>query len=500
MDFDYIIVQAGGKGTRLKHLTQNKPKALVPINNRPMIFHLFEKFPDKHFIIIGDYLFDVLEKYLAAFAKVNYTLVNAGGVPGTCGGLITALEHIPTAAPFMLVWCDLILPKDLVLPEITGNYIGISKGFTCRWSYKDGILEEIPSDQQGVAGLFIFKDKKALENVPDRGEFVRWLKTHTIDFAELPLYRTKEFGVLSEYSKLETPICRPFNEIYADGDMIIKRGIDEQGAQLAKREIAWYRKLTDFKFQQMPSIYEYEPLKMKKIQGKNVYEYTSLTHDEKNVILQKIVSALKQIHSYESAPFDEASYYNAYIGKTFDRLKKVYNLVPFATDKTIRINGKDCPNIFFYRDKIENLISHYKPNSFCLLHGDNTFCNILLDNQLDPVFIDPRGYFGYTELYGDEAYDWVKLYYSIVGNYDQFNRKRFSLEIMPDHVNLQIESNHWEDMEESFFSLLEGHVVREQIHLLHAITWLSLTTYAWEDYDSICGAFYKGLLCLEEVL
>lgn len=27
----YIIVQAGGKGTRLKHLTKNKPKALVPV-------------------------------------------------------------------------------------------------------------------------------------------------------------------------------------------------------------------------------------------------------------------------------------------------------------------------------------------------------------------------------------------------------------------------------------------------------------------------------------
>ena len=44
---EYIIVQAGGKGTRLKHLTKNKPKALVSIHNLPMLFHLFKKFPDK---------------------------------------------------------------------------------------------------------------------------------------------------------------------------------------------------------------------------------------------------------------------------------------------------------------------------------------------------------------------------------------------------------------------------------------------------------------------
>lgn len=36
--FDYVVVQAGGKGTRLETLTANKPKALVPVDNLPMIF------------------------------------------------------------------------------------------------------------------------------------------------------------------------------------------------------------------------------------------------------------------------------------------------------------------------------------------------------------------------------------------------------------------------------------------------------------------------------
>ena len=44
MKTDYIIVQAGGKGKRMEHLTQNKPKALVPVNNLPMLFHLFQKY------------------------------------------------------------------------------------------------------------------------------------------------------------------------------------------------------------------------------------------------------------------------------------------------------------------------------------------------------------------------------------------------------------------------------------------------------------------------
>ena len=75
----YIIVQAGGKGSRMETLTQNKPKALVPVENLPMIFHLFKKFPDKKYLIIGDYKEDVLIRYLSVFADADYRVVSAKG-------------------------------------------------------------------------------------------------------------------------------------------------------------------------------------------------------------------------------------------------------------------------------------------------------------------------------------------------------------------------------------------------------------------------------------
>ena len=61
---EYIVVQAGGKGSRMGRLTANRPKALVPVGNLPMLFHLFRKYPDSHYLIIGDYLYEVLERYL----------------------------------------------------------------------------------------------------------------------------------------------------------------------------------------------------------------------------------------------------------------------------------------------------------------------------------------------------------------------------------------------------------------------------------------------------
>ena len=63
----YVIVQAGGCGSRLETPTTNKPKALVPVDNRPMIFHLFERYPKAKFLIIADYQKDTFKRYLAAF-------------------------------------------------------------------------------------------------------------------------------------------------------------------------------------------------------------------------------------------------------------------------------------------------------------------------------------------------------------------------------------------------------------------------------------------------
>lgn len=501
MKFDYIIVQAGGKGTRMKHLTRNKPKALVPINNLPMIFHLFRKYPDKKFIVIGDYKCEVMKKYLSAFADVSYTVVDAEGKAGTCGGLSKALDCLDENESFMLIWSDLILNEDLDLSEIPeGDYVGTSFGFECRWKYENGIFSEERSSTCGVAGMFMFNNKNILKEVPEEGEFVKWLSQKNIHFGTIILDRTREYGLISEYNKLSVEKCRPFNRITVFDDFVIKEGIDEQGRKLAVRERAWYEKTMSSGYKNLPKIYSLDPLKIEKIDGKNIYEYSEISVDKKKDILAQLINCLKNLHTLGSVPYDSESYYDAYLGKTFDRLAKVKDLVPFAKDEYIKINGIRCRNVFYHKNELEHLFEQIKPEKFVFLHGDCTFSNLMLRNDSEPVLIDPRGYFGKTEFYGDSAYDWAKLYYSVVGNYDQFNLKRFTLEINEDDVVLEIESSHWEMLEEYFFEMLGSEADIRQIKLIHAIIWLSLTTYAWEDYDSICGAFYNGLLYLEEVL
>ena len=276
--------------------------------------------------------------------------------------------------------------------------------------------------------------------------------------------------------------------------------VDRQGEALAVREAAWYRKVQAENFRNIPAIYGYDPLCMERIDGKNIYEYDHIPYAQKQEILRQIVDCLRKVHGTASVPADADSFRVAYLDKTWERLRKVRHLVPMADDETVTVNGRRCRNIFYQRDAVERMVMEYVPETFPLIHGDCTFSNTMLRRDGTPVLIDPRGYFGTTELFGDAAYDWVKLYYSLFSNYDQFNLKRFNLNIGEGEVTLDIASNHWEDMEDDFFRLLDGEVTRAQMKLFLAIIWLSLTTYAWEDYDSICGAFYNGLYYLEEAL
>lgn len=316
-------------------------------------------------------------------------------------------------------------------------------------------------------------------------------------FKELGLAGTREFGLLEEYEKLGQEKCRPFNQISVQGDRLIKKPLDDQGRKLALREAAWYEKAGQYQIPALPVIYEKSPLIMELIKGKNIYEYNP-PYDEKKEILTKIVDSLHQLHRAEQIPADSFSLKEAYYDKTMDRLSRIRDLVPFADEPEIIVNGKKCRNVYFHKRELEKRLEGLPCDAFCFIHGDCTFSNLMLREDGSPVLIDPRGYFGHTQLYGDVRYDWAKIYYSIVGNYDRFNLKDFRLEIREREVSLQIRSNQWEDMEDDFFALTGADLY--EIRLLHAVIWLSLTTYAWQDYDSICGAFYNGLFYLEDVL
>jgi len=501
MNLDYIIVQAGGKGKRLEKLTKNKPKAIVPVNNLPIIFHTFKKFPDKKFIIIGDYKFDVLRKYLQTFAKVEYLLIHTEE-EGNNAGISEALSYIPKNQAFMIMWSDLILSDYFNLDLLDkSNYIGIADGFNCSWKFENGKMEKEVSIEFGVAGCFVFEDKDLLKGLPINGSFAKWLSERGIELKSLFMKDTKETGTIDAIRKIDSGEnrCRPYNHMEFLENSVIKTGLTKEGKELIDREVKWYKAVSKYGFDEVPKIYEYEPLTMEKIDGDNIFK-AELDDNQKKKTIDRLVDSLQRLHGYEKASKDIFGLQEDYFNKTIKRIQGIRESIPFSDSKYIKINGKECKNVFFFQDELQSKIKEvlYEAD-FGPIHGDCTLTNSMIDKKGNIYFIDARGYFGKREIFGDVYYDWAKLYYSINGRFDQFNIKNFDLEIHEKGVEIDIHPSGWEHLTQYYLSKIDNCDIIK-IKLIHAIVWLSLASHAWEDYDSLCTAFYHGTLLLDELI
>lgn len=491
-----IIVQAGGLGTRMKGLTASKPKALIAVQNKPILFHLFDwAGKDAEFIVIGEYKYDVLDRYLMAFANDRRVVLLKAKTKGNAAGIKQALEYVSDGEPVMIIWSDLILPEDLKIDTaFKGCQIG-TVDFPCSWGVVDGKMKHTPVTKNGVAGLYVFDSKARLASLPSGGSFTTWLAEQSFPMKALPLTGCKDVGTLQAYQALDNNKyrCRPYNHIDVQDDTVVKKGLTPEAVRFIERETEWYERIHEYGFSAVPELINKSPMTLERIKGQNLF-MSILGVDGKRAVFQKIVSALKELHSFDEAPANSWDLYQEYFNKTITRLRGVASALPFGECSMITINGEKCTNVLtnteVFREAVLQTLMHTRYTPF---HGDNQFTNTLVDTRGNVFFIDPRGYFGKSKILGDVRYDWAKLYYAISGNFDQFNVKNFTLELNDTSANYAIGSGGWEFLTDELFSLIpsdEGN--RKEIELIHVVVWLSMTTHVCEDFDSMCVAFYNG--------
>ena len=318
----------------------------------------------------------------------------------------------------------------------------------------------------------------------------------------MPIADTVEIGTVDAFNKI-SPIenrCRPYNKMTFTDNKVIKEALTKDAQKLLDFEIAWYEKISQLQTFGVPKIYSTKPLTMEKISGKNIF-MTEINDDRKPHIIKKMVDCLTEMHKLETcAPnlFDmEKDYYQ----KTLKRVRKISPAIPFSDNDFIEINGKQNKNPLHHLEDFQRLTKYAQQTSqpFGIIHGDCTFSNTLIDAEENIYFVDARGYFGNSNLVGDPDYDWAKMYYSIVAAFDRFNVKDFTLSINESSVDFSIAKSGWEQFEEYFWSLLPA-PNKLRIKFIHSIIWLSLASHCWEDYDSMCLAFYNGVELWNKVL
>jgi molybdopterin-guanine dinucleotide biosynthesis protein A len=497
----YVVVQAGGKGTRLEQFTWNKPKCLAPVDGKPLLYHIFDAFPGAHFLIILDFKKDIVIRFLDAFPpEVSYEIVEMDGVAGNLAGISEAVRRVPDGIPVSIVWCDLKFDSPVVLPDSPDVLVATTQKFRCRWSFDEtNRLVERASQSTGVIGLFRFPDREFLTGIPSTGEFVEWLSK-----AGFPLCR-EEVNDVKEIGTIDALLdqwalgghARFFNHVEISDRKIVKRARFEQYQNLIDGEVSWYEEADRLGFSNCPRLLEKTPLSLERISGRHAFEFAVGTRG-KIRILQRMMEMLGRLHRLKKAPGSQDVLREVYLEKTMQRLEPLKKLLPSVTEQSFfRINGRLCRNIL-HRDHVADFasrVSAIEAEEFCFIHGDPTFSNIIIDDAGEPWLIDPRASFGSAWLVGDPRYDWAKLYYSAVGDYDNFNRRQFLLEVDGTEVSIQIRSGGWSHLQGVFREFCGGTFA--DIEVLHSLIWLSLSGYVRDDYDSILASFFNGLLLFE---
>ena len=497
----YVIVQAGGRGSRLRHHTWNKPKCLISVRGKPLLYHLFDRFPEAHFKVIGDYAFEQLEKYLQINPpQPHCDLVRASG-HGTASGIADALAGVPPQSPVMLIWSDLIIGDLPSWPEVAKPVVGMTSAFTCRWTVSgEGRLHEFPAARNGIPGVFYFSRASLFPAPPPSGEFVKWFAGTVHDFALVDCPDLEELG---DFSTLESAndaggFSRFFNKVTIGEQTVEKQAVDPDYRHLIGKEQAWYREAARLGFRRSPRVLSEDPFVMERIHGEHLYKITDMTLREERAVLADYLDALTSLHDKEQVAPVAADVEDVYLHKTISRVNSVSAVIPGFGNKSMTINGMKCRNFFAkkYEGFIESLIPRLQPDHFVPIHGDATFSNTLIDNKLRTWFIDPRGYFSKPGIMGDPWYDFAKVYYSAVGGYDAFNRRKFKLHVDESTVEVLTETPRYARTAREIFTEYFGADLA-RIEILHGLIWLSLSGYVRDDIDSVIGSYYLGLYWLE---
>src|SRR3954465_2817220 len=98
------VIMAGGEGTRLRPLTSNQPKPMMPIANRPMMEHIVELLKEHGFdaiVVPVAFLANTIRNYFGDGSEFGVRMVYATEETplGTAGSVGKAKDELDQPVP-----------------------------------------------------------------------------------------------------------------------------------------------------------------------------------------------------------------------------------------------------------------------------------------------------------------------------------------------------------------------------------------------------------------
>ena len=172
------IILAGGRGERLRPLTDETPKPLLPIQGKPIIEHAVEnlkKHGIKDIILSIGHLPEKIQSHLGTGENLGVNLLYniEKELLGTGGAVADVVKKFDIKEPFLLLWGDNIGNYDItkLREEHEANAGLITMGLTPREDVEDFGAADLDGDK--IKG-FVEKPKReeAPSNLINAGVFV----------------------------------------------------------------------------------------------------------------------------------------------------------------------------------------------------------------------------------------------------------------------------------------------------------------------------------------
>ena len=548
------MIPAAGRGSRMLSLTEDNPKALLPLHNKTIIdLHLDKCIKEGIIdvcIIVGYKKEKLIEHVNKLYSnKLNIIFAEQKLLKGLAHALYYGIEEISNKYDInkynLLIMLGDTIIKDK-LPKNKYSWIGYSEVEDyqrwCLMETNNDIItsfidkpDKRPNTNKAVIGIYYFNNigylKDCITNIiindikiKDEYQLSSAMELY---MKKYNLYAKKfndwyDCGEFETFIKSKKNLTRYFNDVkITDDNTIIKSSKD---INKINNEINWYlnlpRKLLIYTPQLIDynnNSYELEYINFNHLQDLFLYNLPNMNdwHD----IFDKIFNMINKFKNYSSNNFDK--YYimeknkKIFQDKLFERLNKYDKKIKQLFDKNLIINDVEYLPFNFLKQKLilelVNIINNI--NYYQIIHGDLFFGNMFFDiNSQTLKIIDPRGSFGELnnesneeKIYGDIRYDLAKLNHSIKGKYDFIINNLYTFEIKDFDKNkfnyIIYDNKSHNEINKLFdeFLIKEGYNTKE-ISLITATLFLSMVPLHSENFNNMLLMYLIGIQLLNKAI
>ena len=511
-----VLIPSAGLGTRLGNLSKNINKALVSVNNKPVISHVIEKFPkDVEIVVALGHKGALVRDYLEIGhddRTIQFVDIDPYCGPGSGLGFTVLQCKDLLQCPFVFCPNDtLVLEK---IPAPSENWMGYAE-VENNENYRslqveDDVVKKLCEKSEGIGtkpyiGLAGINDYKKFWNLMESG----------VQYGSIVV--GESYGLRGLIESGDTVISKKFTWYDAgnleflekartafrqkDAPEILEK--PNEAIWFVNKKVIKYSEDTDFisdRVERVKHIRRYVPEIV--AQKKHMYAYRMIrgTTMSKAITRPLFTDFLSWVGEFwEAKVLDDekekefkSACFRFYKNKTEQRVFQYFSRFR-QNDNKETINGVKVPKVSDLLKKVDwKDLSEGTPVRY---HGDLHFENILVAENGKLFMLDWRQNFSGLKGYGDIYYDFAKILHGLIVSHELVNKEQYIIEHDGGIVNFDILRKQklveCEQLFEKF--IVDSGYDYNKVRILTALVFLNISPlhhYPYSEFLFYLGKYY----------